>query len=48
MITLFQSLLNSALSRLCIPEVVGFYLYEGFKRQDRYLNFSAWLMKNII
>ena len=48
MLTSFQSLLNSALSRLCIPEAVGSYLYEGIKRQGRYLNFSAWLMKNVL
>jgi hypothetical protein len=30
------------------PRTVGFYLHEAFERQGRYLNFSAWLMKNVL
>jgi hypothetical protein len=48
MITSFQSLPNSAISRLCILEAVGFYLHEAFKRKGRYLNFNAGLMKKCI
>jgi hypothetical protein len=48
MVTSFRSLPNSALSSLCILQAVGSYLHEGLKRQDRYINFSAWLVKNVL